>query len=58
MRFSGLRDGLTSAERTLVGENTTMDLRYRLRHSLSRRQVDMLLAGGLIPVFRQRLSST
>ncbi|CAN5609228.1 aconitate hydratase [soil metagenome] len=57
VRFSGLRDELTSAERTLVGENTSKDRRYRLRHSLSRRQVDMLLAGGLIPVFRQRLSS-
>jgi len=58
LRFSGLREGLTSADRTVVGDNTTKDRRYRLRHSLSGRQVDMLLAGGLIPVFRQRLGST
>ena len=57
MRFSGLREALTSADRTLVGENTTKDQSHRLRHSLSKRQVDVLLAGGLIPVFRQRLSS-
>jgi aconitate hydratase len=29
-----------------------------LAHALSPRQVDMLLAGGLIPVFKQRLTST
>ena len=58
IRLARLRDELASEDRTVGAENATKDLRYELKHSLSKRQVDMLLAGGLIPVFRQRLSSS
>lgn len=57
LQFSGLRERLASADRTLEGENTAKNRRFRLKHSLSPRQVDMLLAGGLIPVFRQKLGT-
>jgi len=35
--------------------NTTKDERYTVGHRLSPRQAEMVLAGGLIPVFRRRL---
>ena len=38
--------------------NATKDETYRLRHRLSQRQVDMLRAGGLIPVFREQLTAS
>jgi aconitate hydratase len=57
VRFSGLRDGLTADDRIVVGQNLTKESRYQFRHTLSPRQVDMLLAGGLIPVFREKLGT-
>jgi aconitate hydratase len=53
LRLSGLRDALLG--RSLEIENATKGERYALRHRLSRRQAEMVLAGGLIPVFRSRL---
>jgi aconitate hydratase len=53
LRLSGLREALADA--SLEIENTTRGERYPLRHRLSMRQADMVLAGGLIPVFRNRL---
>lgn len=44
---SALRDGTEITVR-----NTTRDEQYAVRHRHSERQVDMLLAGGLIPWLR------
>jgi aconitate hydratase len=41
----------------VVVENATKGERYELTHHLSPRQVDVILAGGLIPVFKDRLES-
>jgi aconitate hydratase len=41
----------------VVAENVTKGERYDLTHHLSPRQVDVILAGGLIPVFKDRLES-
>lgn len=46
---AALKDGTD-----LVARNTTRDEEYPVRHRLSDRQVDMLLAGGLIPWLRAR----
>jgi aconitate hydratase len=55
--LDGLHDGLADEGRSLVAENTTKGERYDLAHRLSPRQVDVVLAGGLIPVFKQQLES-
>jgi aconitate hydratase len=52
--LDGLHAALKHRDRTLVAENTTKGDRYELRHRLSLRQVDVILAGGLIPVFKAR----
>jgi aconitase A len=36
----------------LVATNQTRQRQYRLNHSLSPRQLDLLLAGGLVPFLR------
>ncbi|MGH2698533.1 MAG: aconitate hydratase [Actinomycetota bacterium] len=54
MRLSGLREALASDDRLVVAEGPSQ--RYELKHSLSKRQIDLLLVGGLIPFFRRRLS--
>jgi len=46
---AALKDGTE-----LTARNTTRDQEYPVRHRLSERQVDMLLAGGLIPWLRAR----
>jgi aconitate hydratase len=55
--LDGLHDGLKDDSHQVVGENTTKGERYELSHRLSPRQVDAILAGGLIPVFRAELES-
>ncbi|MGH8932301.1 MAG: aconitate hydratase [Egibacteraceae bacterium] len=55
LRLSGLRKGLRE-RREVEAANVTKGESYTLRHRLSPRQLDMLLAGGLIPVFRERLT--
>ena len=52
-----LRERLADAGRSLGAQNTTKDERYDLRHHLSPRQVEVILAGGLIPIFRAGSSS-
>jgi aconitate hydratase len=53
--LDALRDALGAKERTVAAENKTKGERYELRHRLSPRQVDVILAGGLIPIFKARL---
>ena len=53
--LTGLRDALVTGNEIRV-RNETRDEQYAVRHSLSRRQVEMLLAGGLIPWLRDRKS--
>ena len=55
--FDDLHDGLKGNERTLTARNATRETTYRLRHRLSPRQVEMVVKGGLIPVFSERLEA-
>ncbi|MPZ72257.1 MAG: aconitate hydratase [Nitriliruptorales bacterium] len=55
--LQGLRDALESEAGTLEVHNTTRDERYTLRHQLSPRQAEMIVTGGLIAVFRERLEA-
>jgi aconitate hydratase len=48
---SGIRDSLDEEQMTL--RNSTQGTEYTVRHRLSPRQVQVLLAGGLIPWLRQ-----
>jgi aconitate hydratase len=48
LRLDGLRDQLSAASELTVS-NTTRDERYVVRHRLSPRQVEAVLAGGRIP---------
>jgi len=48
-----IREALVAGTEILV-RNQTRDEVYAVRHGLSTRQVDMLLAGGLIPWLRER----
>lgn len=51
--LTGIREALVTGTAILV-RNETRDEVYPVRHGLSTRQVDMLLAGGLIPWLRER----
>lgn len=51
--LTGTREALATGTAILV-RNETRDEAYPVRHGLSTRQVDMLLAGGLIPWLRER----
>jgi aconitate hydratase len=51
LRFADLRDQLHGGD-TVTIENLTKKRSYRLRHRLSSRQVDMVCAGGRIPLAR------
>ena len=51
--LTGLRDALLNGKEIRV-RNETRDEHYAVRHTLSTRQVEMLLAGGLIPWLRDR----
>src|SRR5436305_6310747 len=52
-----LREVLNDDGRPVVAGNITKGERYELTHHLSPRQVDVILAGGLIPIFKARLES-
>lgn len=54
--LSGLRGALAADGGALTVWNRSRDESYRLRHRLSPRQIEMLEAGGLIPVFRRELA--
>jgi len=49
LRIHGLRAGLRSGAELKL-HNATKDLNYPVRHRLSQRQVDAVLAGGVIPL--------
>ncbi|MBK5216766.1 MAG: aconitate hydratase [Propionibacteriales bacterium] len=51
LSFEGLRDSLVRGPDVRV-RNVTRDEEYAARHSLSERQVEMVLAGGVIPWIR------
>jgi aconitate hydratase len=48
----GLRSVISGQDLTV--HNTTQDTTYRVRHQLSQRQMDVLVAGGLIPWLHKR----
>lgn len=50
--FDGLRRAISSGDRVVV-RNSTKGAELTLRHDLSERQVEMVLAGGLINLFRK-----
>jgi aconitate hydratase len=53
LALADVRQALTGGEK-LTLRNTTRDAEYGVRHRLSPRQVEVLLAGGLIPWLRDR----
>ncbi|MGH2730499.1 MAG: aconitate hydratase, partial [Actinomycetota bacterium] len=55
LAFRGVESALRDGEQEIVVENVTKGSKLTLGHHLSPRQVEMVLAGGLIPVFRNRL---
>ena len=54
LRFEGLRDSLVRRSAVRV-RNVTREEEYAVRHSLSERQVEMVLAGGVIPWLRAKV---
>ena len=54
--FEDLRASLVDDSREIAVESESRGHGYVLRHRLSSRQTKMILAGGLIPIFRKRLS--
>jgi aconitate hydratase len=56
LRIGGLHDALRTGEHIPV-HNTTREHRLDVRHDLSDRQLDVVLAGGLINDFRRRRSA-
>jgi aconitate hydratase len=53
VELSRIRDAVQQGD-TLAVHSTTRDTEYAVRHRLSPRQVEILLAGGLIPWLRER----
>ena len=53
LSISGIRGSIGSSDRLTI-RNTTRDSDYDVRHRLSPRQVEVLLAGGLIPWLHER----
>jgi len=53
LRIDGLRNGIADG-RDMTVRNMSRDEEYAVRHSLSDRQIEILLAGGLIPWLRSR----
>jgi aconitate hydratase len=56
LSFKDLTASLDDGSKEIPVENSSKGQRYALRHRLSARQTELILAGGLIPVFRERLS--
>jgi aconitate hydratase len=52
LNVPGLRSVISGQDLTV--HNTTQDTTYRVRHQLSHRQMDVLVAGGLIPWLHKR----
>ncbi|HEU4488505.1 MAG TPA: aconitate hydratase [Actinomycetota bacterium] len=55
--LKGLHEALTEPKREITAANESKGSEVTLVHRLSKRQVDMVLKGGLIPVFKERLAS-
>ena len=55
LAFGNLRAAVGDDTRIVEARNETKNETYRLSHRLSARQVRMVLAGGLIPVLREKL---
>jgi aconitate hydratase len=53
--LTGLHAALEDSSREIEATNATKGTAIGLRHRLSPRQVEMVLKGGLIPVFREEL---
>jgi aconitate hydratase len=53
LRFEGLRGALPDVHELTV-RNTTQDREIRVTHRLSPRQVEMVLAGGQIPLLARQ----
>jgi len=53
LRFHGIRDCLANHNEVEV-LNVTKDSSFRVKHTLSKRQIDALLAGGIINYFKQQ----
>jgi aconitate hydratase len=56
LSLSGIHEVLRSGSSEVEVTNVTQDRSFTTRHRLSSRQVDMVLAGGLIPIFRDELA--
>jgi aconitate hydratase len=56
LALRGLRSALRGDDRRVELSNETKGKVYGVRHRLSSRQADMVLTGGLIPVFKKRLA--
>jgi aconitate hydratase len=56
LRFEGLRSALERDDRDLEVRNVTKDRVLRVTHDLSPRQVERILAGGVIPFMKARLA--
>jgi aconitate hydratase len=56
LALSDIRAGLGGSQMTV--RNTTQGTEYNVRHRLSPRQVEVLLAGGLIPWLREHAETT
>jgi len=54
--LAGLHGALSAPERRITAGNETKNSEVTLAHRLSERQVSMVLKGGLIPVFKERLT--
>ncbi len=57
LRLAGVRRALAEGGE-LVVENVTRQHQFQVRHSMSPRQVQLLLSGGSINWMKQRLSSS
>jgi aconitate hydratase len=55
LELPDVREALANG-RPFVARNVTREEEYRLRHDLSHRQVEMVLAGGIIPLQREGAS--
>ena len=55
--IDGLHDALRDPGRRMTVENATKGETFEVLHHLSGRQVDVILAGGLIPIFKARLEN-
>ena len=56
LRFEGLHAALTDEDPEFEVHNLTQDRRFKVTHDLSPRQVERVLAGGVIPFMKAQLA--